>query len=338
MKIFIDIGHPAHVHYFRNFIKIMKAKGHSFFITARSKEVTHELLNYYNIPFLSRGSGRRGFIGKAFYVLEADFMLYKAAKKYNPDLFLSFGSAYAAHVSKLFKKVHIAFDDTDHAKYEHLLYVPFTDYIYTPKFYNKNFGNKHKRFNGLMELCYLHPNYCNLTRDISSRKYILFRLINWDASHDFGYGPESRNDLINFILELSKKYEIIISSEGALPDKLVKFKYSGKSFEFHEYLSKSLLCISEGGTVANESALLGIPNIIINPISKTVGVHQYLNKLELQYYFDSFILAKEKIISFIENIESTNETFITRSIKFINESVDITTLLVEIVNISNTNK
>jgi len=27
MKILIDIGHPAHVHYFRNFIKMMESNG-----------------------------------------------------------------------------------------------------------------------------------------------------------------------------------------------------------------------------------------------------------------------------------------------------------------------
>ena len=30
MKIFIDIGHPAHVHYFRNFYKILKYQKHEF--------------------------------------------------------------------------------------------------------------------------------------------------------------------------------------------------------------------------------------------------------------------------------------------------------------------
>ena len=40
LKIFVDIGHPAHVHYFRNFIKLMQDKGHEFFVSARDKEVS----------------------------------------------------------------------------------------------------------------------------------------------------------------------------------------------------------------------------------------------------------------------------------------------------------
>ena len=51
LKIFIDIGHPAHVHYFRNSIKILKEKGHRFCITARDKDVTIQLMNEYEIDF-----------------------------------------------------------------------------------------------------------------------------------------------------------------------------------------------------------------------------------------------------------------------------------------------
>ena len=39
MKILIDINHPAHVHYFKNFIKIMEKKGHEFLIISRNKEI-----------------------------------------------------------------------------------------------------------------------------------------------------------------------------------------------------------------------------------------------------------------------------------------------------------
>ncbi len=68
MKIHLDIGHPAHVHYFRNFIKIMTEKGHTFSVTARDKEVTFTLLDKYKIPYTSRGKGKTGFIGKVSYI------------------------------------------------------------------------------------------------------------------------------------------------------------------------------------------------------------------------------------------------------------------------------
>ena len=80
MRIFIDIGHPAHVHYFKNFIKIMKNRGHSFLITARNKEITHNLLNNFNIDFVDRGVGGQGMVAKFLYMFKADMLIYKLAK------------------------------------------------------------------------------------------------------------------------------------------------------------------------------------------------------------------------------------------------------------------
>ena len=54
MKILIDIGHPGHVHYFRNFIKKMEENLHEVLIVARDKEVTFKLLEFYKIPYRTR--------------------------------------------------------------------------------------------------------------------------------------------------------------------------------------------------------------------------------------------------------------------------------------------
>ncbi len=39
MKILIDMGHPAHVHSFRNAIRELEKRGHSVKVTARDKDV-----------------------------------------------------------------------------------------------------------------------------------------------------------------------------------------------------------------------------------------------------------------------------------------------------------
>ena len=36
MNILIDIGHPAHVHLYRNFYSEMKAKGHNLHVTVKN--------------------------------------------------------------------------------------------------------------------------------------------------------------------------------------------------------------------------------------------------------------------------------------------------------------
>ena len=74
MKIFLDIGHPAHVHYFRKSIKILQEKGHEFLITARNKDVTIQLLDHYKIDYYNRGKGHGNIIGKILYLLKTNFM------------------------------------------------------------------------------------------------------------------------------------------------------------------------------------------------------------------------------------------------------------------------
>ena len=144
MRILIDIGHPAHVHYFKNFIKIMEGKGHEFLITARDKEITHDLLKFYKINYISRGKGKGNLFGKIIYAFKADHTIYKLSKKWKPDVFLSFGSPYAAHVSKILGKPHIALTDTEHAFLGLLAFVPFTKVILTPDCFKKDLG-KNKR-------------------------------------------------------------------------------------------------------------------------------------------------------------------------------------------------
>ncbi len=273
MKIHLDIGHPAHVHYFRNFIKIMTEKGHLFSITARDKEVTFNLLDKYNIPYTSRGKGKTGLIGKILYIFQGDWILIKSALKFKPDLFLSFGSTYAAHAAFFLRKPHITFDDTEHAVLEHLMCFPFTSTILTPKSYIKNLGKKQIRFSGFIELCSLHPKYFELDNSILETmkilpgdKFVLLRFISWQASHDFGIKGIDWDTKMALIEELSKEHKVFISSEAELPDQLKKYKLPVPPEKIHNVLKYATLYIGEGATMASECAVLGTPAIYVNEL------------------------------------------------------------------------
>ena len=83
----------------------------------------------------------------------------------------------------MLNKPHFVFDDTDHNTYGHMLYKPFSKYIITPKFFKKNMGPNHIKFNSFFELSYLHPNYFNLSKSINyfnlNENYIIVRFIAW---------------------------------------------------------------------------------------------------------------------------------------------------------------
>jgi len=295
MKIFIDMGHPAHVHYFRNFISIMKSKGHEFCITARDKEITHNLLRAYNLDFVNRGKGKKNLIGKFLYTIKADYLILRHARKFIPDIFLSFSSPYAAHISKLLKRPHIAFDDTEHAVFSRKFYLPFTDVVLTPKFFNASLGKKQKKFDGFMELTYLHPNYFtpdpsiyNYLKIDQRDKYVFLRFISWEAYHDKRHHGISEKIKINAVREFSKVAKVFISSEGNLPNELEKYRLNIPEHLIHHVLYYASLYFGESGTMATESAILGTPTVRVSSLAKFLGNFKELNeKYHLIEYYDS---------------------------------------------------
>jgi len=332
MKIFIDIGHPAHVHYFKHFTCIMKEKGHRVFITARDKEVTFSLLDYYKLPYESRGKGKKGFLGKLFYIFKADFLLLRKAIKVKPDVFLSFGSPYAAHTAWFMRKPHIAFDDTDHNVFEQLMYVSFTKTILTPQVYGKDFGKKHVRFNGFMELCSLHPNRFTASpgflpelKSVSrSGRYIILRFVSWEASHDMGLSGLSMEDKYTLVRELSKYADIIISSESPLPADLKSFGYSVHPARMHDFLAGAQLLVSESLTMSAESAFLGTPTICIS--SAKAGTLDEEVKLGLIELYRTSHGVINRAIEIVKNKEFKN-AFRLKSARIVNELIDVTAFM-----------
>ena len=166
MRILIDIGHPAHYHYFKHFSKLIKKKGFEIFFTARKRKYIPELLSETDFNYYFRSDSGNTIFKKLLKIIWIDYQIYKIAKNINPDLFLSSKSIYSAHVSWLLKKPYIAISDTEVSKYEDLLSIPFIDTIITPNTFQKNFKNKHIMINSVLELAYTHPKYfCNLNSE-----------------------------------------------------------------------------------------------------------------------------------------------------------------------------
>lgn len=334
MKILIDIGHPSHVHYFKNFIKIMQGKKHEFFITARDKEVTQRLLSIYGIDYISRGRGKAGIFGKLFYLIKTDVTLFHMAKKINPDILLSCSSAYLAHISFLLGKPHICIDDTDIARYEHLMYVPFSDCIISPVGFKKQFGKKHIFIDSTFDLFYLHPNYFKPNPKIKkelgidgTQKTIFMRFTSMSASHDWGNRKINYKDILHLIDRFKPKYKILISSENELPSNISNYKITISPEEVHDALFYSDLFIGESGSMSTEAAILGTPSINLAEAAQDVGIFRRLSECGIYRVItnmqDAINTAETMIneFSYIENFNRNRE-------KFLNQLIDPTAYLV----------
>ena len=327
MRVLFDLGHPAHVHYFKNLIKLLKKNGNQVLIVAREKDVTHSLLKNYKIPYLSRGKGSKTLSGKLFYLFKANFQLYKYSIVFKPDLFISFASPYAAQIANYFNKPHIAFTDTEHAKLGIASFLPFTDTIITPKTFKGNLGHNHIKFDGYMEDTYLHPKYFKPNKNIlkklnlsNQEKYVVLRLVSWDASHDIGQKGFRIDTLVNLIAEIKNHARIFISAENKIPRIFKKYQLSINPTEIHDVLSFAELFIGEGATMASECAIMGTPSIYINSLS--AGTLEDQEKKGILSMFKSPNGLIEKSIEILINPKAKKETK-QKSIDLFKNKIDI---------------
>ena len=333
MNILIDIGHPAHVHIFKNLSWILIKKGHNILFTTRDKEYEIQLLNKYGFNFKSLGKNKKCILGKIFGLFYFDLRLIFVSLKFKPDLYLSHGSPYAAQVSWLFRKPHIALEDSGNNE-QIRLYAPFSKVIITPDFLPNDLGTKQIRYKANHELSYLLPKYFTADKYIynilgieASQQYAILRFVSWFATHDSGQKGLTlieKEELVNFLV--SKNIKVFISSEKhELPEKLKNYAIMIPPERMHDALAFATIYIGEGATMASEAGVLGTPSIYVSTIIRYYNVDQ--EKYGLVYNFTSFQGVIEKVEKII-NLKDRKEIYKQRRENFINDKIDFTAFLV----------
>jgi hypothetical protein len=289
----------------------MQEKGHTVFFTCRDKEFEIYLLHNYNLNYKSFGKKYNSRIGKLIGLCKFDIKEVFAGLDFKPDIFLSHGSMYAAHAAFLLRKPHISVEDT--GNWEQVrLYLPFTKCVLTSDNFPKEYGKKQIRLRSHNEIAYLHPMYfqpdpsfklnAGLGQDI---EYIVLRFVAWNATHDKGQRGLSYFNKLKIVEELSKGYRVIISSEGALPTELEKYRVTFAPHEVHDALYNASLFVGEGTTMAMESAILGTPSVYINTL-------QYSNILDMEKYgllfnysLESNLVEKIVALASVNNLKAS---------------------------------
>lgn len=332
MRILIDIGHPAHIHYFKYMIKALTQKGFTFHIVARNRKHIFPLLKHENLNFVDRGKGKDTLLSKLIYLPKGVFTIIREGLKFHPDILIGFGSMYAAIASKFLFRPSIIFDDTESATFGHILYKPFAKYIFTPECFKKEFGSKQIRFNGYMELCYLHPDYFEPDKGVlrslelkPDDKFVVMRFVSWKANHDLGHSGLHVENKIKAVEEISKHAKVFISSEGILPEKLVKYKLNIPSEKIHDLLYFAALTFGESSTMASESAVLGTPAIYIDNVGRG-----YTDEEEIEYglvfnFTESLEDQNMSIKKAVQILQDTkNDHWLSKRKRLLKDKIDVT--------------
>ena len=336
MRLLFVVGHPAHVHLFRNAIGLLRARGHSVWIAAIEKETTLQLLSLYGLDYTPVGKNVPTIAGKLLDLPFKDLRLVMLLSRIRPDLVVSTGSPYAAQASAALSIPHVAFSDTEIASGVIRLMLPFTDVVCTPSCFWLDLGAKQVRYHGYHELAYLHPNRFAPNPDIfeevdaaPTERLIVIRFASWDSSHDLGAhgvssGPDDR--LKAFVRELEPYGRVLISSERELPDSLQEFALEIPLDRVHDLLAAATVYVGEGATMASEAGVLGTPWVFVS--SEGRG---YLKDQEERYGLGYHVTSPEDALARAKSVllqGDLKERWAGRRHQLLKEKIDVTDFMI----------
>jgi len=335
MRYLIDIGHPAHVHYFKNFAKVVSSHGAEVLFTCRDKDVTISLLEHYGFKYINFGRNYKSKAGKIFGLFYFTLKLFIVSLKYRPDMYLN-ATIYSAVVAWIFRKPHISLEDTFN-KEQVNMYLPFTSCVLTGDYEHPSLGKNEINYSGYQELLYLHPNHFRpdpvIYKELGLEKgtpYVIFRFVSWNASHDFGHKGISYENKIKAIKEFEKYARVFISSESELPDELKPNSIKINPHLMHDAIAFASLVIGESFTMLSEAAILGTPAILIHN-TKCYYLQDQEIKYGLTYNYTETegdqIKAINKGIELLRKSNLRNEWQHKQNL-LLNDKIDVTAFLV----------
>ncbi len=268
MKIAIDIGHPAHVNFFKVAARRLLSDGH---------DVTVIYINRGKLPLIVKEElreFRQVMIGlhkgsKYSVIIDANlrrfFQLLKYLRHYQFDIGLSVGGFNFGGVLKLHSVPNIQFDDDPERGINIFLEKHTSTQLYFPPIIKS--GGRIRCFNALKEWAYLSPKYFTPDESVideyglEKKDYIFVREV---STGTLNYSKQKSNVISTFADQLGQNEKVILSIE----DK-DKEEYYPRNWQFlreplrdiHSLMYFSKLVISSGDSMAREGAILGVPSI-----------------------------------------------------------------------------
>jgi len=338
MKIVVDVNHPAHVHFFKNFVRLARAGGHQVLITATHKDVTHDLLAACGFSSVDLGRYGAAPSSKLISLPKITYRMYRAVRPFDPDLLLGIASVRAAHVSFLLRKRCILFDDTEHAKETSTLYLPFVNAVCTPACFKADLGAKQVRYEGYHELAYLHPNQFQPDESALRRAglredepFVVVRFISWGAMHDLGQSGFGQSARVRLIRELEEYGRVLLSAEGPVDPRLERHRIQGPPEDMHHLLHFARLYVGEGATMATEAAILGTPSVYVSSLVGTMGnFDELMNRYGLVLAYRSPAAAEQKALQLVQDADA-RERWLRKRDDMLADKIDVTRWMTDLI-------
>lgn len=338
MRILIDIGHPGHVHFFKNAVWKLQKKGHEIFFSARDKDVTISLLEHYKFNYRTLSKIGTSQLGLYREFIQREAALIKLINKYKPDVLTGIGGEFIAPVGKILGVPVIVFTDSEPVPIDKYLTYPIANAICTPTCFNKDLGKRQIRYEGYHELAYLSPQYFKpdpLVLDqigISRNEpFTIIRFVAWKASHDIGHYGFSYEKKQAIVKELQRFGRVLITSEKKLPEEFEPFRINLPPHQIHNLMYHAQLLIGDGATMATEASILGTPAVRSSTMALNMGNFiELMERYQLVYSYYNSEEALQKAIGILQNPNSKQEWQAKRD-RLLAEKIDVTQFTIDLL-------
>ena len=335
MRILIDIGHPAHVHNYRNLALEMEKKGHKVFWAVKEIDIAKRLLDYYGFNYILLPGKSDSLVGKVWKQILYDIIILIFCKREKIDLAIG-TSVSVAHISKISKVKSIVFDDDDDDIQPLIsrFVNPYADVLLSPE----ALIGKRKRtdtiyYAGYHELAYLHPIRFSPDPDIlnelgikQGEQFFIMRFNVFKAHHDQGVKGLSLDQKLKLVDILKPYGKIFITTERNTETELKNYQLKINPEKIHSLIFYATMLLGDSQTMTSEAAILGTPAIKCNTFAGKLSVPDELEiKYNLCYSFlpEQFDSMVEKIKELIDTPFLKEEWSLRRD-KMLNDKIDVT--------------
>lgn len=335
MNILIDIGHPAHVHYYRNLASELIQKGHKIFWTVKDIAIAKRLLDFYGFSFMVLRKKSDSMLGKAIMQLYYDYQLYKVCKKNKIDYAIG-TSITITHISKISKVNSLFFEDDDDEVIPLSVKIghPFATCLISPVcLVGKQSRKDTVYYSGYHELAYLHPKRFkpdqNILKEVGiseGEKFFIMRFNVFKAHHDVGINGLSLEQKLRLIEILKPHGRIFITTERNIEPELKEYQLPVSPEKIHSLMAFATIFLGDSQTMTSEAAVLGIPSLRCNSFAGRIS---YLEEQEKKYGL-TYAFTPDKfenlVVKLNEMLQTPNlkEEWQKRREVMLSEKIDVT--------------
>lgn len=336
------LGHPAHFHLFRHAIDDLRQR-HAVWVAIKTKDVLEELVveskwDFTNVFPRQRGTGLASVVASG---LARDLRLLRLTRQVRPRVLVGC-AAEITHVGRALGIPSLVFVEDDHDVIPLLARsaFPFATTIVAPEACTLGrWEAKAVRYAGFHGLAYLHPDRFAPDAEVGqklrspSERFFVLRLSALDAHHDKGNRGIDDKLAMQIVDKLETVGSVWVSSERPVARELSARLLPIRATDFHHALFFADLCVTDGQSVAKESALLGTPSVRFNDFVGRIGV---LNQLEESFGLTFGVDPPDslKLLDKIGHLVTTGErkaVWHRRRRHMLDKTVDVSEMIIGLV-------